>query len=345
VVQVRLEPLAPYGENAIVWVPDGLDAARPFTPVPPSIDTPTEVTISDVRIGGENRTFTYEVTIFDPEGVSLANPGVPDFDGNGVPDLVWQNDATRRVTVNYFGGASGAIFQGWNWLNSATNGGWHVVAVADFNIDGKPDLVWQNDSSRQVTVNYYQGEGGAVLQGWKWLNTANNPGWHVVAAADFDGNGTPDLVWQNEVTRQVTVNYYGGQNGSALQGWKWLNPANNGGWSVVAASDFNGDGVPDLVWQNDATRQVTVHYFGGQDGSAFVGWNWLNAGSNTDWSVVAAADFNSDGVPDLVWQNDTTRQVTVHYYGGQDGSMFQGWKWLNMANNAGWSLVNSPRRR
>ena len=62
--------------------------------------------------------------------------------------------------------------------------------------------------------------------------------------------------------------------------------------------------VPDLVWQNDTTRAVTVWYMGGAQGATFQGWNYLSGGA-AGWKVVGAADFNGDGVPDLIWQNDT----------------------------------------
>jgi hypothetical protein len=269
-----------------------------------------------------------------------AGPGGGDFDVSGTPDLVWQNDATRQVTVHYYGGSGGASDQGWNWLNPAINAGWRVVAVADFDGNGVPDLVWQNEATRQVTVHYYGGAAGATDLGWNWLSSGNNAGWRVVAAADFDGNGVPDLVWQNDTTRQVTVHYYVGASGNYDFGWSWLNAGNNAGWRVVAVADFNGDGVPDLVWQNDATRQVTVHYYGGSAGASDQGWNWLNTGINTGWRVMAAADFNGDGAPDLVWQHEPTRQVTVNYYGGPGGAVYQGWNWL-FASAPGWSLVNS----
>jgi len=69
---------------------------------------------------------------------------------------------------------------GWNWLNETGNPGWTVVAVADMNNDGVPDLIWQNNMTNQVTVNYYGGAGGATLTGWNWLNSAGEPaGWHV----------------------------------------------------------------------------------------------------------------------------------------------------------------------
>jgi hypothetical protein len=221
----------------------------------------------------------------EPTGWVLV--GAADFDGNGVPDLVWEYIPTGQVSVNYYGGPGGTTYLGWNWLNEAGVPGWTVVAVADMNNDGVPDLIWQNNATNQVTVNYYGGAGGAVYQGWNWLNIGGEPaGWRVVAAADFDGNGTPDLVWQYAPTRQVTVNYYGGAGGATYQGWNWLNEAGVAGWTVVGANDFNGDGVPDLVWQDDATAQVTVNYYGGTGGATYIGWNWLASSGFPGWTGV-----------------------------------------------------------
>ena len=316
--------------------------------------------------------------------------GTGDFDGNGVPDLVWQNDTTRQVTVNYYGGAGGAVYQGWAYLDAAGDPGWSVVGVADMDGNGVPDLIWQNDTTKVVTVNYYGGAGGAVYQGWAYLNSTGNPGWSVVGVADFDGNGTPDLVWQNLSTRQVTVNYYGGTGGATYQNWAYLNAAGVPGWTVVGARDFNADGVPDLVWQNDTTHQVSVNFYGGQGGAVYEGWNWINSTGYTGWQVAGVADFDGNGepdvvwlnnstrqvtvnyygfggavyqswnnlnngvagwhvvgtgdfdgngVPDLVWQNDSTRQVTVNYYGGAGGAVYQGWAYLNAAGVPGWSVV------
>ncbi len=194
--------------------------------------------------------------------------------------------ATAQTTVHYYGGAGGATLIGWNWLNIQGNPGWQVVGAADFNGDGAPDLVWMNTSTRQVTVNYFGGAGGATLLGWNWLNQGGVPGWHVAAAADFNGDGVPDLVWQNDSSAQVAVDYYGGAGGAAYQGWNWLNQAGIPGWQVVGAADFNGDGAPDLVWMNSGTRQVTVNYFGGAGGATYLGWNYLNQGGDPGWTVV-----------------------------------------------------------
>ena len=90
------------------------------------------------------------------------------------------------------------------------------------------------------------------------------------------------------------------------------------GWTIVGMRDFNGDGKPDLVWQNDATQQVVVWYMGGPQGNSYLGSDWLAQDGVAGWYVVATGDFNGDGKPDLVWQNDA-RQVVVWYMGGAQG--------------------------
>ena len=317
-----------------------------------------------VLLGNGTGGFTTDPASPFPTGAIPASVAVGDFNKDGKPDLaiansgpgnvsvllnapganlIWQNNATTQVTVNYFGGPQGATYTGWNWLNSTGVMGWHVAAVADFDNNGTADLIWQNNSTGQVTVNFYGGSGGATYQGWCWLNVNSNVGWNVVGAADFNGDGVPDLIWQNEATRQVTVNYYGGAQGCTYSGWNWLNAAGVPGWTVAGAADFNRDGVPDLIWQNDTTAQVTVNYYGGVDGAVYQGWNWLNQAGVPGWTVEGAADFNGDDVPDLVWANDATGQVTVNYYGGTGGAVYQGWNWLNEAGVPGWHTFASGK--
>jgi hypothetical protein len=75
-VPVRLEPLAAdYGENTLTWVSDN-------AVVPSAQDVTTSVTVSNVKIGGASRTFTYNVTAFDPlvPGVDTITPVIGGLD-------------------------------------------------------------------------------------------------------------------------------------------------------------------------------------------------------------------------------------------------------------------------
>jgi hypothetical protein len=125
-----------------------------------------------------------------------------------------------------------------------------------------------------------------------------------------------------------------------VQSSNWISSAGVPGWHVAAAADFNGDGVPDIVWQNDSTRQVAVWYMGGSGGAEQQGAVWTSSAGVPGWSVVMAADFNRDGVPDLVWQDDTTRQVALWYMGGSGGAVVQSSTWISSAGVPGWSVVN-----
>ena len=56
-----------YGENTIVWVPNGMSTSGMVTWPAPANDQPVNVTVSSVGIDGTNRTFNYTVKIFDAE--------------------------------------------------------------------------------------------------------------------------------------------------------------------------------------------------------------------------------------------------------------------------------------
>ena len=287
-----------------------------------------------------------------PQGSGVLNNGVDltgwllvgaaDFDGNGTPDLVYQNTQTGQVNVNYYAGTN---FAGWACLScgiDTTN--WRVVAVADFDGNGTPDLVYQNTQTHQVNVDYYGGTGGATFIGWACLSCGiDTTTWQVVAAADFDGKGTPDLVYQNTQTHQVNVDYYGGAGGATFMGWACLSCGiDTTDWQVVGAVDMNADGVPDLIYQNTQTGQVNVDYYGGAGGASFKGWNCLNCGSIVaGLSVRAVAKFGGSGEPDLVYQNTTTNAVTVYYY-GLGGAIPQGSACVSCGiNTTDWQLVGT----
>ena len=59
-----------YGENTLVWIPLGLGSSQSWPQ--PLNDTSYLVTISNIVIGTGTRTFTYQVTVFDP---AAAFPG------------------------------------------------------------------------------------------------------------------------------------------------------------------------------------------------------------------------------------------------------------------------------
>ncbi|MFN7995927.1 MAG: VCBS repeat-containing protein [Bryobacteraceae bacterium] len=113
---------------------------------------------------------------------------------------------------------------------------------------------------------------------------------------------------QDDASRSVKAWY---MNGISQVGTSVLSGAEPG-WHLAATTDFNRDGVRDLIWQSDTSGLATVWFMGGAGDSELLSWAWLGDGS-ADWRVVAAYDFDRNGIPDLVWQNQITGEATVWY--------------------------------
>jgi hypothetical protein len=105
----------------------------------------------------------------------------------------------------------------------------------------------------------------------------------------------------------------------------------------VGVADFDEDGHPDLIWQQDGTNTPSVWYMGGADGSTLLNSKDLG-GPIAGWRIVGVADFDENGHPDLIWQQDATNMPSVWYMGGADGSITVSSKVLS-GPVPGWRIV------
>ena len=263
-----------------------------------------------------------------------------DFNGDGKPDLAVANFASNNVTVLLGSGTGGFTVASGSPISVGTAP--VSMVVGDFNLDNKLDLAVANQNSNNVTVLKGNGSGGFTPVSGSPFATGTVPA--SIVMADFNADGKPDLAIANAGTNNVTVllgsgtGTFTGATGS---------PYGVGTFPVgVTVGNFNGDGRPDLatanalgnnvsvllnsipggnlLFQNDTTAQVTVHYYGGPQGNVDQGWNWLNISGAPGWKLMGSGDFDGNGVADLVWMNTTTQQVTVNYYGGARRSYLSG---------------------
>jgi hypothetical protein len=77
--------------------------------------------------------------------------GSGDFDADGDPDLFWRNTLTGDLSVWTMNGVT--MISGQDLApNNAGDLDWRVRAVADINMDGHPDLIWQHRTQGTLAV-------------------------------------------------------------------------------------------------------------------------------------------------------------------------------------------------
>ncbi len=121
-------------------------------------------------------------------------------------------------------------------------------------------------------------------------------GWAAAGAADFDGNGSQDLLWQH-TNGTISVWLFDGTN--VLNRVRIGDLSASPGWRVGATGDLDGDGQPDILWQH--TSGATAVWL--MNGLNRLVSSRLNAPSGTGWRMAAAADVDGDGHLDILWQN------------------------------------------
>jgi len=180
-----------------------------------------------------------------------------------------------------------------------------VVAVADFNQDGHPDLAVANydttaGSSDSVSVLLNTGNGTfAPAQ-----NYQADTGTIAVAVGDFNGDGIPDLALVSSTAQRVTI-LKGNGDGTFTPGTQHFSAGKTP--LRIAMADFNGDGIADLAVVNKGSNNVSVLLGNGN----LTFQSAVNFGVGTSPYALVTGDFNGDGIPDLAVSNAGSNNVTV----------------------------------
>jgi hypothetical protein len=238
-----------------------------------------------------------------------------DIDADGDQDIVVVAEGsslTNTVIDLYLNDGAGRFTH----LTAAGGHGAQRVALADLNGDGSLDLAMTNYTS-QKTVSVLFGNGNGTFQPETLYQVgANTTG---VVVADLDGDGARDIAvgwYDNIFLKSHLALLMNDATGHFTMSKNLL--LSNVGSPVVAAADFNGDGLQDLAAAGSASNQHIVLL--NQGNLSFIQTAYRAGPTSTN---LRAADVDADGDPDLVSANlGSTATGTLSYLKNRGDATF-----------------------
>lgn len=210
-----------------------------------------------ILIGKGDGTFTVQATSY-PTGSNPTGIVAGDFNNDGKLDLAVSNNGTNTIQI-FLGNGDGTFTQTATPLITGNQPA--TVIAADFNRDGKLDLATGNFADNTVAIFLGNGDGTFTASTIPTMPDGVTPIFDrnsSLSAADFNGDGIPDLAvvnysYVNSAQNSSAILYGNGDGTFTFAGFATINN-NSQGWpgqqdnpDLVVAADMNGDGIPDVV--------------------------------------------------------------------------------------------------
>ncbi|HET6724967.1 MAG TPA: FG-GAP-like repeat-containing protein [Gammaproteobacteria bacterium] len=217
---------------------------------------------------------------------------IADLNGDGIGDIIAGNYDANASSISVLMATGKGAFK--SHVDYQTGYSPFSLAVADFDGDGKQDVIAADSNNADVTL--LSGQGNGKFQSHTTLQAGNDP--DGVGIADVDGDGDMDIVVPNFGESGGTISVFLNDDNEGFAG-KQDYPSGTAPNSVDVA-DVNGDGKVDVIVPNNDAATVSVLLNAG--GGAFESPVPYATG---DFPIaLAVGDVNGDGNADLVVAND-----------------------------------------
>jgi hypothetical protein len=181
-----------------------------------------------------------------------------------------------------------------------------ALASGDFNGDGILDLAVYDAYTCSITPMLGKGDGTFTAQTATSIPSCVGP---PLLVADINGDGILDLMLSGSQSFSYPAILFGKGDGTfALS----IPASNFTTWPPTVLRDLNGDGIPDLITTSENYTSPGIYpiliYTGNGDGtftlkSSIPYPHYVNS--------LDVADFNNDGIPDLIVANSDSTVVLL----------------------------------
>ncbi len=254
--------------------------------------------------GNGDGTFTQQPAM--PNSFGFLRAVAVDVNNDHHLDLVLAGDGSCDVVL---GAGDGTFPIHTSLQNASSPGTFFGITAADFNGDGKPDVAAIDYGGSGAELDLWQNQGNGNFQSAA-LSSLVYFGGAFIDSADFNQDQKQDLLVSFSNSAEVVPGNGDGTFDIANAHPIYAGTAPGQG-AIAIAADMNLDGLPDAVATNyaDGTMNILIN-----DGSNFTTAGFpqpmvFTIAPNT--GDVKVADFNGDGIPDVVVVNDATGNISL----------------------------------
>jgi hypothetical protein len=250
-----------------------------------------------------------------------------DFNGDGKPDIANTNWVSNNLSVLLNTVTPGAVSPSFSPKTDFTTGNApYSIKDADFNNDGRPDIICTNRDSKTISIFINTTSPGATVPTFtpkSDFSSVFNP--VMLTLNDFNGDGLMDIVCGDYIMGRVRVFLNTTAPGS-------LTPLFTGETNFATADqvygvisrDFNNDGKPDLACGSTASGTVSILFNTTAPGSmtpSFAPKSYIPATLNE--ASIAAEDINGDGKIDFLTTHFSSGLISIFINNTFTGSLTQ----------------------
>ena len=247
---------------------------------------------------------------------------VGDFNGDGKMDVAVANQGGKNVSV-LLGTGDGHFLPAVNYPSPT---GASTIAVADVNGDSKLDVMVASGSNAGHQVNVLMGNGDGTFQAAVSYALPENA--FGIVAADFNGDGKPDLAvagWSGTGAGVMILQNKG--DGTFRTA---VNVTTGFRAQAVATGDFDNDGNLDLIVANSSGTSASL-LLGRGDGTFQAA---ISVAAGPSQNGIAVGDFNGDGNLDFAVSGQNGNPYVEVVLGNGDSTFQAGVSYTTGTNSA-----------
>lgn len=249
-----------------------------------------------------------------------------DFNGDGSIDSVFVNSTSGKVIILNLGNQDGTKSHGQTYaylnvnrdfLSAGTTGAetsWKMRGFIDYDGDGNLEILADNMSTGARAI--WSVSSSSALTSTTFTTIATD--WRMVGSGEFGGDSTPDIIVENTTTGAKGI-WIMALNSGTLSVSSGVTFTTDDNYRIVGCGDFNSDGQTDIVTEEvtsstayDAQMQRKIWYMSGTTKSSEDTFLTFRQ----EWRIRGVKDFDGNGTPDMLIEQDDTGRRGVWYMTG-----------------------------